>query len=52
MTYEQQLIQERESELKEKEYLLDWSAAIAENYRRIREKHDHIKFMRERGVEL
>jgi hypothetical protein len=52
MISEQQLIQEREAILKEKEYSSDWDKAIAENYRRIREKHDHIKFMRERGVEL
>ena len=47
MTYEQKLKLEREAFLREREYLNDWSAAIKENYRRIREKHEFERLMKE-----
>lgn len=36
----------------EKKYLRDWDAAIAENYRRIRDKHEKLRLMRELEGEL
>lgn len=36
----------------DKAYLRDWDAAIAENYRRIRDKHEERRLMRELEGEL
>lgn len=52
MTYEQKLKLEREAFLRERKYLSDWSEAIKENYRRIREKHDFERMMKEIEGEL
>lgn len=43
----EQLKSQREEFIRERDYLKAWDDAIAENYRRIRAKHDERKFLNE-----
>lgn len=52
LTYEQKLIIAKREHEQEREYLRAWDDAIKENYRRIRDKHEYRRMLKELEVEL